>query len=167
MFGTTSKVILSLVIFAIGSISIQAQDCKTVTDADLVNSLYNSIEQNSSLKPQLGQINITSTYKAIKIRGWVKNSKDYQKVIDLAIDTACVNLVNVNNFEDSEPADEFKSAGGCSGGTKPCGDICIPENEVCSIKGRMGALFMFDSSYYDSFAGSGWSLDTGIVGFGR
>lgn len=153
MRSTTFKFLfLSAIIFA-ATISAEAQECGKSVDSDIVNSFYAKLQKNSSLSTQINQVNATSVNQALKIRGWVNGSKDYQKVIDYALETKCVRVVNVNDFESSEP--EGLKSGGCVGGTKPCGDICIPENEICNIKGRVGFLRTFESSFYENVAFAG------------
>jgi len=111
-----------------------SQNCKEVSDADIIASMNAKIQGNKNLAPQASHINIVSVNQVIKIQGWVSSQSDFDKVVAYAVDLNCVRLVNVNEFEPQEPAGLMQ---GCSGGTKPCGDICIPDGDICSIgKGR-------------------------------
>jgi hypothetical protein len=121
---------LFFIFTAFATVDVSAQECTNPDDEAIVNSMLSKISKNSSLKSQMSHINVISVDGVVKIQGWVKTKSDFEKVQDFAIETDCVRLVNVNGFEDSEP-EGLKQ--GCSGGTKPCGDICIPDNDTCNI----------------------------------
>ena len=125
-----SFLFLFFIITAFATVDVSAQDCTTPDDEAIVNSILSKISKNSSLESQMNHINVISTNGVVKIQGWVENTNDFEKVQDYALETSCVRLVNVNSFEDSAP-EGLKQ--GCSGGTKPCGDICIPDNDTCNI----------------------------------
>ncbi len=138
-----TSVILALVGFVIGVGSSSSQayiaDCVNdeKTNKAIVEAIYAKIKDNKNLASQISRINVTSTNLAVKIVGWTDKKSDYDKVVQFALDAKCVRVVNVNDFHEQEPSgDSFiKSSGGCSGGTKQCGDICIPKNDVCNITG--------------------------------
>lgn len=106
------------------------EDCSKTTDEDIAAAIMSKISADKILSDQRSHINISVKNKAVKIQGWVKNTKDYQKVVDYAMEAPCVRVVNVNDFEDKAP--EIRKRG-CVDGTKPCGDICIPVKDKCNI----------------------------------
>jgi hypothetical protein len=114
--------------------------CESVTDASIVSSIYASIKNDKSLSTQIRHINVTSTNRAVKFQGWADSQKSYDKVIGFAMDHGCVRAVNVNSFEAAAPPEgnQLRSAGGCASGTKPCGDLCIPEADICNIGAETG-----------------------------
>lgn len=111
--------------------------CEKATDAQVVSSIYSSIKADKRLASQISHINVVSINLAVKLQGWADNSSDYDRVYDFAYNTDCVRVVNVNNFQSAAPSadDSSRSLKGCGSGTKACGDICIPEGDVCNIGG--------------------------------
>lgn len=102
------------------------------TNGTIVDSLYTKIKANKNLASQVSHINITSTNLVIKLEGWVHNASDWDKIHQYALSTDCANLVNPHKLLKEKPESLLQS---CSTGTKQCGDICIPDNDVCNIKG--------------------------------
>lgn len=140
------RLIVTLCFFAfIASINayvrpVQAQTCDPVTDEQIVADIYAKIKADSKLAPQISHINVVSVSAAVKLQGWADSKKDFDKIVEIVSDTKCVKLVNVNLFEETPPdaANSRRSAGGCAPGTKPCGDVCIPEGDACNITGKSG-----------------------------
>ncbi len=134
------RVILILGIFAVfvtlnaNSRQAFAQSCDDVTDQKMVTDLYARINADKSLASQLSHINVTVLNKVVKLEGWTNTKKDYDKIVDIANATNCARIINKNPLLSSPPpeGDAIRSSGGCASGTKPCGDICIPENDVCN-----------------------------------
>src|SRR5687767_814669 len=83
--------------------SINGQTCDTVTDQQLVTNIYARIKADRRLAPQIRHINVVSVYAAVKLQGWADGRKDYDKVVDIAMTTKCVKLVNVNLFASQAP----------------------------------------------------------------
>lgn len=109
--------------------------CESVNDAKIVSDIYAKLKGDKALAGQLSHINVTSTNYAVKFQGWTDTRKDYDRAVGFA-NMTCVRVVNVNDFSDAPPAASSQlraGAGGCASGTKPCGDICIPEGDVCNI----------------------------------
>ncbi len=109
--------------------------CDKVTDAQIVAEIYGKIKADKTLAPQVTHINVVSLYAAVKFQGWADSHKDYDKIVGFGFDTACVRLVNANGLQDTAPSENnpSRAAGGCSSGTKQCGDVCIPEGDMCNI----------------------------------
>lgn len=113
--------------------------CESVTDAQLVEEIYTKFKAHGDLAKQLSHINVISINRVIKLQGWTDSKGDYKDAFNIVASTKCVVMINVQLFRDSPPAegDSLKpGAGGCHTGTKPCGDICIPEGDTCNIEGR-------------------------------
>ena len=110
--------------------------CETVTDAQIVADIYAKIKADKILAPQIKHINVVSVSKVVKFVGWADSLKDHDKVRGFA-NTECVRMVNINDFaEMAPPADSsLRSSNGCTSGTKPCGDICIPDGDSCNLGG--------------------------------
>lgn len=113
------------------------QTCRDVTDAQIVANIYAEINKDSKLAAQISHINVVSRFKAVKLQGWTESQGNYDKIVNIVLDTDCVRLLNVNAFEPAPPSsDSFtRASNGCGPGTKPCGDICIPEGDSCNISG--------------------------------
>ena len=111
--------------------------CGSVTDASIVADIYGKIKADKILAPQVTHINVVSVSKVVKFVGWADNQRDHDKIRGFA-NTECVRMVNINNFaEIAPPADSsLRSSNGCTSGTKPCGDICIPDGDSCNLGGR-------------------------------
>ena len=110
--------------------------CETTTDDQLVTQIVAKIKANKNLAAQISHINVASVNRAVKLQGWTNNKSDYDDVVGIVSSTKCVKLINVNLFEPAlPPAGSVlrPGSGGCSSGMKPCGDMCIPEGDTCSI----------------------------------
>lgn len=112
--------------------------CEKVTDAQIVSEIYGKIKADKGLASQISHINVVSASAAVKFFGWANSKSDFGKLRDIAVNTSCVKLVNVNNLADTPPAGGslLRSGNGCAAGTKACGDLCIPESDPCNIGGE-------------------------------
>ena len=110
--------------------------CETTTDDQLVTEIVAKIKGSKNLASQISHINVASVNRAVKLQGWANNKSDYDAVVGIVSSTKCVKLINVNLFETAPPPPGSvlrPGSGGCTSGMKPCGDICIPEGDTCSI----------------------------------
>lgn len=109
--------------------------CEKVTDSQIVSAIYAKIKADKGLAAQIPHINVVAVNGVVKFQGWADRKADYDKIVGFASETSCVRLVNVNNFAETPPAagNALRAAGGCSAGTKPCGDVCIPDGDPCNI----------------------------------
>jgi len=112
-----------------------AQTCDTAKDAKLVSDIYADIKADKALASQVSHINVVANCSAVRLQGWANNKNDYDKVHQIALNTGGVRVVNVNLFSETPPeaTSTLRSSGGCQSGTKPCGDVCIPEGDSCNI----------------------------------
>lgn len=125
--------------------------CESMTDAQIVAHIYGKINEDSNLKSQVSHINVVgaASLAAVKLQGWANDQGDYDKVKGIAAGLKCLK-VNVNNFEPAPPSDDSpqRAARGCAPGTKPCGDLCIPDGDPCNsapaAKASMFPMFRFD-----------------------
>ncbi|HRI02377.1 MAG TPA: BON domain-containing protein [Pyrinomonadaceae bacterium] len=129
--------------------------CEKNADSQIVAAIYADIKADKGLAAQISHINVISTSGAVKLQGWADDQSSYDKVNDIALKTTCVKLVNVNSFAETPPAagDRMRSGGGvgCASGTKPCGDICIPEGDACNLGGfldKSAFVFRFDTNFF-------------------
>ncbi|MBP6004618.1 MAG: BON domain-containing protein [Pyrinomonadaceae bacterium] len=148
MIRTNMKFFIGFFVFALlisvgAALQPVSAQCEKVTDQQIVFSIYAKIKNDKDLASQVTHINIVSINSAVKLQGWADNKNDFDSIVDIAMDTICVRVVNLNNFLDAPPAADnaFRSAKGCASGTKACGDVCIPEGDVCNI-GSLAALFV-------------------------
>ena len=130
--------VFAVAFFAIaGSKPVQAQTCPK-TDDETVVAIVEAIKSDSTLAPQLSHIVVASVNKFVKLQGWTDNSKSYQSMMDLVREVGCPTAVKVNRFEETPPPADSPlrpQPVGCGPGTKPCGDVCIPDGDTCSVKG--------------------------------
>jgi hypothetical protein len=109
---------------------------QTCTDDQIVANVNKQLAADKGLATQMSHINVVSVNGAVKLEGWTNAKSDYDRVVSIVSGTACVKLINVNLFEPVPPPSNstLRSAGGsCATGTKPCGDVCIPEGDSCNI----------------------------------
>ncbi len=127
---------LALVCGAVAVFSpVFGQSCGSMTDAQIVSAIYAEIKADKGLASQVSHINVVSVNQAVKFQGWADTKGDYDDVVGIGMGTSCVRMVNVNIFADAPPPPEspMRSVRGCASGTKPCGDICIPEGDACNF----------------------------------
>lgn len=131
------------VFFAIAFISAwvqpaYGQTCGSPDDSQIVSDIYGRLKADKGLAAQIPHINVISINGAVKFQGWADSKKDYDRIQYIGLSTNCTKLVNMNNFaETPPPADSTeRSSVGCASGTKPCGDICIPDGDSCNLSGN-------------------------------
>jgi len=128
--------------------------CEKNADSQIVAAIYGEIKADKGLAAQITHINVISTSGAVKLQGWADNGSSYDKVNEIALNTACVRLVKNEDFLQTPPptGDRLRSGGaGCAAGTKPCGDICIPEGDACNLGGflnKASLVFRFDTNFF-------------------
>lgn len=110
--------------------------CETVTDEQLVQEVYTRLKAEKSIAPQLSHINVISVNRVVKLQGWTDDKSDHQLVLRIVAGIKCVVMINTQLFEEAPPAESSPlrpDGGSCGPGTKPCGDVCIPEADSCNI----------------------------------
>lgn len=128
--------------------------CEKNADSQIVADIYAEIKGDKGLASQISHINVISVNAAVKLQGWADDQSSYDRVNDIALKTTCVKLVNVNSFAETPPpaGDRLRSGpAGCAAGTKPCGDICIPEGDACNLGGflnKASLVFRFDTNFF-------------------
>ncbi len=111
-------------------------------DSAIVAAIYGKIKADKNLSKQIRHINVSSLYNVVKLHGWADTRRDKGRIVDFAMNADCVKMVNSNNFADAPPAgDTLQRSAGCGAGMKQCGDLCIPEAEVCNIDAYLGSNF--------------------------
>lgn len=116
--------VFSLVLFSSVSATAQKVDCSKKTDAQIVKEIYDKMKKKSSLDKQILHVNVRSKNGVVTLEGWTTTLKIKAEIVKIAQKIKCVKQV-INNLEDS-----FM---GCGPGQKPCGNICIPIEEICNI----------------------------------
>jgi len=129
--------------------------CEKNADSQIVAAIYGEIKADKGLASQISHINVTSVSGAVKLLGWADNESSFDRVNDIALNTTCVRLVKNEDFLQTPPpaGDRLRSGGsaGCAAGTKPCGDICIPEGDACNLGGflnKAATIFRFDTTFF-------------------
>jgi BON domain len=110
--------ILSLSSFA------QKTDCSNTTDDQIVASIYAKFMPKYD--NQLGHVNVRIKDGVVTLEGWVTTKSAKKDMEKWAKSIKCVKSV-VNKLG-------IGVGGGCGPGEKPCGTICIPEEEKCNIR---------------------------------
>lgn len=110
--------------------------CDVKSDAEIISNIYAQLKSSKGLASQVNHINAVMVPKlaTVKLMGWADSTSDWERVRDIVLSN-CVKA-NVNEFADKPPAEgeSLRMMGGsCQTGYKPCGDLCIPEGEVCNI----------------------------------
>ena len=135
--GCICAVVLIFVLGSGHSALTSGRDCTTVTDQELVNSILESMKDDSLIAPQMSHIVVGSVNRFVKLQGWTDTRRGYDRVNSIVSNTRCVTAINVNKFSETPPPadDPLRPAagGGCASGMKQCGDVCIPDSDVCSM----------------------------------
>jgi hypothetical protein len=105
--------------------------CAGVSDEMISQLIYGQLAL-AGFGNQLRQINITSKAHIVTLYGWAIPTAVRDKIIDIASKTPCVTSVEKSNFYDTEDNPTRRAPNGCGDGFKPCGDICIPNEEHCA-----------------------------------
>lgn len=117
------KVFIVLSLSLVFGISISAQDCSATTDDQLVDAIM--AKMKGKYASQMTHINVRSKDRVVTVEGWATTKKIKGEVEKIAKKINCVksvkNLLTIG------------VGGGCGPGTKPCGTICIPTEEICNI----------------------------------
>lgn len=140
--------ILSVSIALAVGTTIIGQSCGA-TDGQIVAAIYSEIKADKGLASQVTHVNVVSVNQAVKFQGWADSKKDYDKIVGFGMDASCVRMVNVNNFLETPPPENspMRAVRGCAAGTKPCGDVCIPEGDACGLEASALLLrFLFPES---------------------
>lgn len=136
---------VSVLTAAAAGTAIIGQTCGA-TDAQIVAAIYAEIKDDKGLASQVSHINVVSLNQAVKFQGWADSKKDYDRVVGFGMNASCVRMVNVNNFLETPPPENspMRAVRGCAAGTKPCGDVCIPEGDTCGLEASAVVLkFLF------------------------
>lgn len=136
--GIKISFLLAVFVFAVSVDQTYAQKCEDTTNEQIVEYMYAKIKSNSKLASQISHINIISENRVVRFQGWVESENDYKSIESIALGNNCIVMINpsVKDFARKKPDGESLRGGMCVGETKPCGDICIPNNDTCNISGE-------------------------------
>lgn len=106
----------------------QKTDCSKTTNAETVDVIYNKIKVKYGA--QMSHINVRIKDGVVTLEGWATTKGVKKDIEKFAKKTSCVKKV-MNNLT-------IGVGGGCGPGQKPCGSICIPSDEPCNIRTKLG-----------------------------
>jgi BON domain len=111
-----------MMVFNLG-VSAQRTDCSKTTNDDIVKA----IQEKMSVKyaDQLTHINFSVENGVVSIEGYTNSKKAKKDIEKLVKKISCVTKI-ISNLKTA-------AGGGCGSGTKPCGEICIPSNQICNV----------------------------------
>ena len=101
----------------------QKTDCSQKTEKDIVMAVYEKIKIKYA--NQINHINVRYKDGVVTLEGWATTKNVSREIEKLAKKVGCVKRV-VNDLT-------IGKGGGCTGGQKECGGICISEKEPCNI----------------------------------
>ena len=101
----------------------QKTDCSQKTEKDIVLAVYEKIKIKYA--NQVNHINVRYADGVLTLEGWATTKSVRKEIEKLAKKTDCVKSV-VNTLT-------IGKSGGCGGGQKECGGICIGEKESCNV----------------------------------
>ncbi len=137
---------IALFVLMLAQIPAAAQ-CESATDQKLVTDMYAKIKGDKNLASQIRHINVTALNLVIKLQGYTNKKTDHDRLVGYALKMACVKMVNSNELAPVAPdagtggVNQRLAGGGCASGTKQCGDICIPESDICNIEAFLGSNY--------------------------
>lgn len=102
----------------------QKTDCSITTGDQIVDSIYAKFKRK--YESQLEHVNVRIKDGVVTLEGWVTTKSAKKDMEKWAKSIKCVKSV-VNKLG-------VGVGGGCGPGEKPCGTICIPEEEKCNIR---------------------------------
>lgn len=115
--------ILAAILLISSAANGQKTDCTTQTDEQIALSAMKNMRPRYGT--QMNHINVRSKSGVVTIEGWASTKKIRGEVEKVVKKSPCVKKVD-NKLT-------IGVGGGCPPGTKVCGTICIPEDEVCNI----------------------------------
>jgi len=107
-----------------------AQDCAKQTDQELALSVM--AKMRPKYGTQMNHINVRSKGGVVTVEGWASTKGIRGDIEKLVKKVKCVKKVD-NKLT-------IGVGGGCPPGSKPCGTICIPEDEICNIGNISGEM---------------------------
>ena len=113
-------------------------NCNVATEAEIIKTIYRELEP-LKLGDTLFDFNISATAPpTLNIVGWSAKKADILAVIAKIAPDCKIPATNPPTFVETEaqlPSDNLRA--GCSGGLKPCGDVCIPPDQQCAWAGTV------------------------------
>lgn len=118
-------------------------DCNTAQPADIVTAVYNAIEQSKVYTREEWQFNVSvatsGSRKTIKVTGWSAHRDDIFNVVT----TTAVNCTAQGTdfvFAKDQLGPNYRSTVSCATGYFACGDVCIPNGEICKLTGASTSI---------------------------
>lgn len=99
--------------------------CAATTDAEIVAAIQEKIKADKRFDGRRHKFNVSSRNRVVVLRGAAYNRAEIRDLGKFALTTKCVRKV-LNKVMLGEQ-------GGCPGGLRPCGDVCIGKDEDCNM----------------------------------
>jgi hypothetical protein len=103
-------------------------------DAQVKKDVGDAFKAQSDIWAERKTINYFSKGCVVHLQGWVLTLALYQKVIGVASKVNGVKGLDVSKFA----LTVGNQPGACPADMKPCGDICIPNEDQCNIEAGTG-----------------------------
>ncbi len=118
-------------------------DCATAGAGDIMAAVYASIESSKSFTRQEWQYNISISTnggrRTLKLTGW---SPDRDLILKAVTDVAIGCTINDAEFKArrSDLGANYRVTASCAQGYFACGDVCLPNGEICKLTGVSEAV---------------------------
>jgi len=118
-------------------------DCNTSQPDAIVAAVYAAIEQNKAFTREEWQFNVAvataGSRKNIKVTGW---SSQRDALYNLVTSTAVNCTPDGTEFKTSKDllSPAYRTTVSCAAGHFACGDVCLPNGEVCKLTGASTAI---------------------------
>jgi uncharacterized protein YceK len=115
--------------------------CTPEDDKQIVAQIRILIDGDAALRPHRNHINYSTKICKVTLRGWVDTFENFKKLYDKVSNAGGVRSVDISGFE-LRPQAPTPTPGGtpvagaeqCPDGTKRCGELCVPNDEDCTIQ---------------------------------
>lgn len=118
-------------------------DCNAAQPAEIVTAVYNAIEQSKVFTREEWQFNVSvataGSRKTIKVTGWSAQRDD---IYNLVTSTAVNCTADGGEFKTAKNllGANYRTTVSCTAGYFACGDVCIPNGEICKLTGASTSI---------------------------
>lgn len=113
-------------------------NCSNSVPADIIAAIYSELEQSKTITREEWQFNISisaaGSRKTVLLTGWSQNRAHIITTVE-ATATGC--SYDYNNFKATrgDLGANYKVTANCTTGYFACGDVCLPDGEICKLTG--------------------------------
>jgi hypothetical protein len=111
-----------------------AATCTAEDDRQIEKQIWILIESDPSLKTQTSHINVYSKYCTVRLDGWVATFDDFKKLYDFVYNAPGVRKISITTFRVGRQPEQTE----CPAPNHVCGELCLPEDVVCTQPGGGG-----------------------------